>query len=314
MPGIRQIRYFLTVADERSFTRAAEKLHISQPPLSMQIKAIEAELEVRLFERTNRGVRLTAAGEAYYRELRAIVQRLDEARVAAQRVARGEAGSLSVGFVSIADFTFLPETLKRFRHAWPDVDLHLVEETTNVQVQGLKAERIDVGIALAPINEPGIAFTPLFDETLVLAVPAGLAASGRHRPSLAEFSAQPFVLFPRPMAPGLFDAVQSYCAAAGFSPRILQYARQMQTIISIVSTGLGVSLVPASLIQLRRQGVSYLKPREASPRIGVGLAWRSGDSNIVAANFRRVAAESSRGWRRRLREGPSRPGPSRPTH
>ena len=299
MPGLRQIRYFLTVADERSFTRAAEKLHISQPPLSMQIKAIEAELEVQLFDRTNRGARLTAAGEVYYRELRAIVQRHDEARVAAQRAARGEVGSLSVGFVSIADFTFLPETLKRFRQACPDVDLHLVEETTNVQVQGLKTERIDVGIGLAPIDEPGIAFTPLFDETLVLAVPATLATSRRQRPSLAEFGDHPFVLFPRPMAPGLFDAVQSYCAAASFSPRILQYARQMQTIISIVSTGLGVSLVPSSLMQLQRRGVAYLKPKEASPRIGLGLAWRCGDSSIVAANFRRMAAECSRAWRRR---------------
>ena len=299
MPGIRQLRYFLAVAEEQSFTRAAVKLHISQPPLSVQIKTLEAELGVGLFERTNRGVVLTAAGQVYCEEARAILERLGQAKTAAQRAARGQAGSLSIGFVSIADFTLLPGALKRFRERYPDVELHLVEETTDVQVRELKADRLDLGIGLAPVDDTEVAFTPLFDESLLLAVPSDMSPPPARRPSLAAFRDHPFVLFPRPMAPGLFDAVQGYCAAAGFTPRILQYARQMQTIISIVSTGVGISLVPSSLKNLQRTGVSYLRPREPSPRIGLGLIARRGTRNPVTANFMQIALEAGRSWTRR---------------
>lgn len=298
MTDFRRIRYFLAVADERSFMRAAARLHVSQPPLSVQIKALEEELGLRLFERTNRGVALTAAGEVYYERVRLVMDQLEQAKAAARRAARGEAGSLSVGFVSIADFSLLPSALKRFRDAWPGVELRLTEETTDVQVRDLKAERLDVGIGLAPQDDPALLFTHLLDESLVLALPEDLPgklpAARLARPSLARFGDLPFVLFPRAMAPGLFDAVQGYCAAAGFAPRILQYARQMQTIVSIVSTGIGISLVPASLKQLKRPGVIYRVPREPSPRVGLGLMQRAGDSSPLVANFRRVAVAAAR--------------------
>jgi DNA-binding transcriptional LysR family regulator len=291
----------MAVAEEQSFTRAAGKLHISQPPLSVQIKALEQDLGVGLFERTNRGVVLTAAGQVYYEEARAILERLGQAKTAAQRAARGQAGSLSIGFVSIADFTLLPGVLKQFRERYPDVELHLLEETTNVQVQELKADRLDLGIALAPVDDAEVTFTPLFEESLLLAVPSEMSRSPvrlSRRPSLAAFRDHPFVLFPRPMAPGLFDAVQAYCAAAGFTPRILQYARQMQTIVSIVSTGVGISLVPSSLKNLQRPGVTYLRPREPSPRIGLGLIARRGALNAVTTNFMKIALEEGRSWAR----------------
>lgn len=298
MPDIRQLRYFLAVAQEQSFMRAAARLHISQPPLSVQIRLLEEDLGVQLFQRTNRGVILTAAGHVYCEEAGAILERLATAKIAAQRTARGQSGRLSIGFVSIADFTLLPAALKQFREAHPDVELHLVEETTDVQLRELKAGSIDVGIALAPVDDADVEFTDLFSETLLLAVPSGTDEARLRRPSLTLFREHPFVLFPRLMAPGLFDAVQSYCAAAGFTPEVHQYARQMQTIVSIVSTGLGVSLVPSCMSTLKRPGVTYLRPKEPSPRIGVGVISKPGSRDAVVTNFKRIALEAGRSWSR----------------
>ncbi len=305
MPDIRQLRYFVAVAEELNFMRAAERLHISQPPLSVQIKALEEELGVQLFERTNRGVAMTPASQTYYVEVRAVLARLEHARILAQRSARGDAGTLGVGFVSIANVTMLPQALKLCRERYPGIELHLSEETLDVQVPNLKANRIDIGIAPGPINEPGLSFQPLFDERLVLALPDGMKEARMKSPSMALFKHQPFVLFGRPMAPGLYDAVQDYCARAGFTPEIVQYARQMQTIISIVSTGLCISLIPSSLSQLQRPGVAYVVPKEPSPIVRMGLIYRTQDRNPAVKNFIDIAVEASRPWvKRRARTRP----------
>jgi DNA-binding transcriptional LysR family regulator len=290
MPDIRQLRYFIAVAEELNFMRAAERLHISQPPLSVQIKALEEELGVQLFERTNRGVVMTPASHTYYVEVRAVLARLEHARILAQRSARGDAGSLAVGFVSIANFTMLPPALKLCRERYPGIELHL---------PNLKTNKIDIGIAPGPINEPGLSFQPLFDERLVLALPDSMKEARLKSPSMALFKHQPFVLFGRPMAPGLYDAVQDYCARAGFTPEIVQYARQMQTIISIVSTGLCISLIPSSLSQLQRPGVAYVVPKEPSPLVRMGLLYRTQDRNPAVKNFIDIATEASRPWAKR---------------
>ncbi len=293
MAELRRLRYFLAVAEDLSFVRAAERLHISQPPLSVQVKSLEQELGVQLFERTNRGVNLTVAGKAYYTEVRALLAQLEHATVVARRSATGHLGRLAIGFVSIADYTVLPQTLKLFRESYPDVELVLSEETSDVQIQNLKSERIDVGIALAPIEEPGLTFEPLLDDHLILALSADSPESRLKRPSLSRFRHSPFVSIPRPLAPGLYDAVQSFCARSGFAPNILQHARQMQTIISIVSTGLGVALIPSALTKLKREGVSYLEVKEQSPRIALGVVYRSKDTNPAVQNFIALAVRSS---------------------
>ncbi len=279
--------------------RAAERLHISQPPLSVQIKALEEELGVQLFERTNRGVVMTPASQTYYVEVRAVLARLEHARILAQRSARGDAGSLAVGFVSIANVTILPQALKLCRERYPGVELHLSEETLDAQLPNLKADRIDIGIAPGPINEPGLSFQPLFDERLLLALPQDMKEARMKSPSMALFKHQPFVMFERPMAPGLYDAVQAYCGRAGFTPEIVQYARQMQTILSIVSTGLCISLIPSSIAQLQRPGVAYVAPKEPSPIVRMGLIYRTLDRNPAVKNFIDIAIEASRPWTRR---------------
>jgi DNA-binding transcriptional LysR family regulator len=164
---LRQLRYFVAIAQEGNFSRAAERLHVSQPPLSTQIKSLEDELGVRLFERSNRGVSLTAAGSVFYEETRAVLARLEHAKSKALRADRGDIGMLAVGFVSIADYGILPPALKHFRSSFPLVEVQLHELTTDAQIRELRAMRLELGIGLAPVNEPDLEFERLLREELV---------------------------------------------------------------------------------------------------------------------------------------------------
>jgi DNA-binding transcriptional LysR family regulator len=291
---LRHLRYFIGVADAGSFARAAERLHISQPPLSMQIKDLEVELEVQLFERSAKGVRLTRAGEAFYAEARAVMARVEHARITAQRAQRGEQGELAVGFISIADYNVLPSALKHFRTQYPSVDVQLHELTTDAQLRELAAERLDVGIALAPVNDEQVEFVPLLAEKLVLAVPAEHAvARAKHPIALKDVHDESFVMTPRHLAPGLHDAATACFHAAGLSPQVSQYAKQMQTVISLVAGGFGVALVPESLRHLQRSGVAYLQLKDKTPLIETGLISRVGVSNPSVSRFKQCVAAAA---------------------
>lgn len=275
---LRHLRYFVTVAEELHFGRAAEKLHISQPPLSMQIRSLEEELGVMLLHRTQRHVSLTQAGHVFLQEARQILARLEQAVLMTRRAGRGEIGELSVGFISVADYNVLPVVLRKFRQRFPLVNLILRESTTDAQIRDLLGGRIDVGFVLPPIDEPALQSVCIVSEPLVAALPDRHPLAQRPgKLALANLKDAPFILFPRPMAPGLYDDVVSFCRAAGFSPRVEQEAIQMQTIVSLVSAELGVALIPASLTNLRRTGVTYKAIRETSPLTEIHLAWRRGD-------------------------------------
>jgi DNA-binding transcriptional LysR family regulator len=283
---LRHLRYFVTVAEELHFGRAAQKLHLSQPPLSMQIKALEGEIGTPLLMRTRRRVELTPAGALFLREAREILGRVEQATAAARRAARGEIGELAVGFVSIADYSILPRVLSRFRAQHPGVRLNLREATTDAQLRELAEQRIDIGFLLAPIQDENVDSRPLLSEPLVAALPQAHAlARGRGPLPLARLADLPFILFPRHMAPGLYDDVVGFCRRAGFIPRVEQEAVQMQTIISLVSAGLGVALIPASMRNLGRSGVVYRSLREKSPRTEVLGAWRKGDTTPALMRF-----------------------------
>ena len=291
---LRHLRYFVTVAEELHFGRAAKKLHISQPPLSMQIRALEAELGVTLFNRTQRSVALTQSGNALLGEARHILARVDQAVLMTRRVRRGEIGELAIGFISVADYNVLPVVLREFRRAFPLVNLTLRESTTDAQIRDLLAGRIDVGFVLPPINEPSLESLPILREPLIAALPdKHPLARKAGKLVLEKLKDAPFILFPRPYAPGLYDDVVSCCKAAGFSPRVEQEAIQMQTIVSLVSAELGVALIPASLTNLRRTGVTYKELKAGSPLTEVHLAWRRGDDLPALRVFVDVASRIS---------------------
>ncbi len=184
---LRQLRYFIAVAEELSFSRAAERLHVSQPPLSVHVKGLEEDLGIRLFDRSNRGVTLTAAGQVFYDEIRTVLRRLEQARLKAQNAGRGERGTLSIGFVSIADYGVLPPALKRFREEFPQVEVQLHELTTDAQIREIRGGRLDLGIGLGPVEEADLVFETLLRESLLLAAPTGhrlLKASGSGSPQV----------------------------------------------------------------------------------------------------------------------------------
>ncbi len=275
---LRHLRYFVTLAEELHFGRAAEKLHISQPPLSMQIRALEGELGVMLFNRTQRHVALTQAGHALLQEARQILARVEQAVLITRRAGRGEIGELAVGFISVADYNVLPVVLREFRRKFPLVNLTLREATTDAQIRDLIAGRLDVGFLLPPVTEATLESVSILREPLIAALPEKHPLAKKPgKLALEKLKDAPFILFPRSNAPGLYDDVVSCCKAAGFSPRVEQEAIQMQTIISLVSAELGVALIPASLTNLRRTGVIYKSLKQQTPLTEISLAWRRGD-------------------------------------
>lgn len=294
---LRQLRYFVAIAEEGGFSRAAQRLHVSQPPLSTQIKSLEEEIGAQLLARTNRGVSLTAAGQVFYDEVRDVLARLDNARSKTLQADRGDVGLLNVGFVSIADYSILPPALKSFRAQFPLVEVQLHELTTDAQIRELRAARLDLGLALAPVEEPDLDFKSILREELVLAAPADHPCAKGDAIDLRTLAKASFIVPPRDIAPGLYDLTISRCRAAGFAPRIVQNARQMQTVIGLVSSGMGVALVPASVRNLKRIGVSYRRLRGRAALVEMGILRRREAENALGQHFLKalVAAVATQG-------------------
>ena len=291
---LRQLRYFVTVAEELHFGRAARRLAMTQPPLSQQIQALEEEIGVQLFARTRRSVALTPAGQQWLPEVRRVLADAAALPGLAQRLARGEAGTLSLAFVSTADYGILPDLLRRFRARHPNVQLQLREATSDIQLEALMEGTIDAGLVIRPqlpAMPHGVSYLPLVREPLVLAVPEGWRAgtgegAGAAGVSLRDAAHEPLIIFPRRSAPAFYDIITGCYAREGLTPVIAQEAIQMQTIVSLVSAGMGVALVPASLCNLRRTGVSYLPLRDAGPDIETGLVWREAGAGSVSPVLR----------------------------
>lgn len=290
---LRQLRYFIAVAEDRSFSRAAQRLHVSQPPLSMHVKSLEAQLGVRLFDRSNRGVSLTAAGQVFHDEVRSILRRLELAGLNARQAGKGESGTLSVGFVPIADYSILPPALKQFRERHPRVEVQLHELTTDAQIREIRAGRLDVGIGIGPVEEADIGFEALLHERLLLAAPTGHRLVRGDPVRLKAFANESFIIPPRDLAPGLHDLIISECRSAGFTPRIDQHARQMQTVISLVASGMGFALVPSSVRNLKRAGVQYRTLRGASGSIELGLLRMRDEDNPLGSRFAGVLKDAA---------------------
>jgi len=291
---LRHLRYFVAVAEHLSFGRAAARLHISQPPLSRQVRALEDELGAALFVRTKRSVALTPAGAALLPEARRLLREADALKDGARHIAAGEIGTLALGFIAVAAYNVLPALAPEFRRRHPGVKLALQESTTDVLLTALKQGQIDVGLVLPPVDETGLRYAPLVHDTLIAALPAGWREGRGGAIPLMSLAEEPFILFPRKVGSGLYDLIVSFCRRAGFSPRIEQEAIQMQTIVSLVAARMGVALVPAALRNMRRAGVLYRPLAERSPIVEIGLAWRAADRAPAVQAFVAVAQSLAR--------------------
>ena len=291
----RQLRHFAAVAETLHFGRAAERLNITQPPLSQSIMTLERTLGAPLFLRTKRSVRLTPFGEQWLPQVRAALAALDALPDAAQRLRDGLSGHLSLSFVSTADYSVLPDLVRRYADAFPEVEIRLVEATSDVQIPALAAGERHAGIIIPPHDRAlpaPLAYRRLVSEPLVAAAPAVWIEDGRlpirdgvlSPDAIADV---PLILFPRTVAPAFHDLVTSYFARQGRPARVVQEAIQMQTIISLVSAGLGVALVPASLRNLARAGVRYVE-LEDPPTLETGLAWRRDDDTPTLREMLRL--------------------------
>jgi DNA-binding transcriptional LysR family regulator len=294
---LRQLRYFVTVAEELHFGRAAIRLHMTQPPLSQTIQALEATLGTPLFARNNRNVALTPAGTAMLPEARRILLQMQALPDLAQRAAAGEIGRLSLAFVSTADYSVLPAFLREFRAAFPQVQIDLREATSDVQLEDLLQGRIDAGLLIPPISDKvkiDLDYKAVLSEPLIVAAPQGLKAlRDKKTVSIADLREQPLIIFPRRIAPALHDAILACFHEAGLTPHIEQEAIQMQTIVGLVSAGMGIALVPQSVSNLQRPGVEYRALAGKPPVVETGLAWRRDNHSPVLRAFLELLRKKS---------------------
>lgn len=289
---VRQLRHFAAVAETLHFGRAAERLGMTQPPLSQSIQALERTLGAALFVRSKRSVRLTALGEQWLPDVRAALTAIDALPATARRLRDGQAGRLALSFVSTADYSVLPDLVRRYADAFPKVEIQLFEETSDLQIPAIVAGERHAGIIIPPVDRalpPALVYRRLLLEPLIAAVPSAWLDAGRiasaEAISTAEVLASPLILFPPKVAPAFHDLVTGYYARLGGEARIAQEAIQMQTIISLVSGGLGIALVPASLTNLARTGVRYLPLAGEAPVLETGVVWRRGDAPVTLENF-----------------------------
>ncbi|KWR70620.1 LysR family transcriptional regulator [Arthrobacter sp. W1] len=280
---LRQLRYFIAVAEEMHFNRAAERLHIAQPALSQQIQRLERNLKTQLFVRTTRSVEITDTGRVLLEAARRVVSEADRAQSQVELATQGTTGLLRVGFVSSAALFMLPVMVNRMHEQLPQVRFQLQENTTERQVQELLEGQLDVGIVreIEPIY--GITAIALRRESLIVAVPESHPLAGRSNAPLAELAGEEFVVFPRQQVSRLYDLISALCIQAGFHMRIVQEAIQFPTILGLVAARTGIAIVPESLRALQIPGVAYLDLSDENAYSQVSLICAEGrrDSELV---------------------------------
>ncbi|HUO73385.1 MAG TPA: LysR family transcriptional regulator [Solirubrobacteraceae bacterium] len=287
---LRQLRYFVAVAEELHFRRAAARLHISQPPLSQAIRQLEEEMRCRLLTRTRRRVELTAAGDAFLRDARALLGELSGAVATAQRIDAGQTGRLRINFVGSALLSVVPDIVQRFRAARPGIEIDLHERSTVEQLRAVQAGVIDVGLVRPPIDDDAdLRIETVMRERVLAALPVNHPLAALKRVPLRRLAAEPFVLFPRAQAPGFHDLLIGSVAATGAPPQVVQYAPEMLTIIGLVAAGIGLSLVPSSVQRLALDGVTY-RPVTGAPVAELAAITRAGDDSPLVRSFVENAA------------------------
>jgi DNA-binding transcriptional LysR family regulator len=267
-----RLQCFVALAEELHFHRAAERVHLSQPAMSQQVRTLERELGVQLAHRTKRTVVLTPAGEVFLREARKTLRQIDQAVSLAQRTDRGEIGQLTVGVTSPGLYVMFPETVRLFRAALPRVGVIVRELTTAEQEKALRAGDIDVGLIHPPLDDIELTAEEVARVPFQLALPDDHRLAGNESLELAELAGEPFVIFPREIAPQLYDMIISLCRDAGFTLEIAMEAYPAQSIIALVSSGVGLGFIAGEMQRQKRPGVVYRPLRGAGPQLSLGVA------------------------------------------
>ncbi|CAI1805339.1 Hca operon transcriptional activator [Serratia entomophila] len=284
---LRHIRYFLAVAEEKNFTRAAVKVGIGQSPLSQQIKGLEREAGAMLFYRVPHGAELTAAGLAFLEAVKIIPSLAEGGILAARRAARGETGGLNIGFTASSAFNpVVPNAIRSFRQKYPEVVLRLEEANTTRLIESLHAGTLDV-VFIRPgaVGFDDLQLSPLSEESMMVALPISHPHAGSDAVALTELANDPLLLFPRQLGPTLFDTIMNAFRAVNIEPIMGQTAPQIASTLNLVAAALGVTLVPGSMSQVAIAGVVYRKIAGDAPTTRIALATRRAETNIIVRNF-----------------------------
>jgi DNA-binding transcriptional LysR family regulator len=284
---LRYLLYFATVAEQQSFTRAADKLRIAQPAISQQIKTLEEELEVKLLVRTKRSVKLTAAGEAFLREAKDILNRVEQSRVEARRAAQGETGALSIGFFSAGSSLFLPELINAYRTEYPAVRIYLREQSVSQQLEALELGSIDVGFTqpLPKAQAGRFVQERVYRDCVVAVLSDRHALAGFRKINLEKLANENWVLLSRGTAPEMVDGFTLLCTKAGFSPRVITEPARMQTVLIMVAAGIGVSLAPCCVRSFHQPGVTFIPINPDPPPLDLVAVRPDGEPPPTVAAF-----------------------------
>lgn len=294
MLELRSVRQFVAVAEELSFRRAAERLHMSQPPLSVAMQNLEAQIGTRLLDRSKHHVRLTPAGQVFYQDAVQLLKFSQQAEDRARRTGEGKEGSIRLSFVPSAALDLFPAILKQFQTAHPTVELKLTAENTRRQLEDLRQNHVDLALVVGPVHHySGIELVELKPQKFVIAVPRNHALAKQSAINIQDLADQPFVSFTATEGAGFVNALMATCHAAGFLPNVVHEASQMQSILTLVAGGLGVALVPASLQRLQMEDVAFLKVLDSprTPEYDLVFAFNKLNDNPVVEAFIAVAVE-----------------------
>lgn len=272
---LHELRTFCVVAEELNMTHAAKRLHMTQPPLSRKIKSLESSLGSRLFERSPRGLALTATGQFLYQQAQQLLDKVESTAATIQRMERHQRPLLGIGFVPSVFYDQLPLLVRELRQK-DEMELNLVEMTTIQQVQALKAGRIDIGFGRLKIDDPDIEQIKLFDEPLLAALPTGHCLEGS-TPTLEQLAHHPLILFPARPRPSFADLVQGFFHRRSIKTRVVQETNELQTALGLVASGLGITLVPEQVMNVQRSGITYARLADGSIFTQVICSRRKGD-------------------------------------
>jgi len=292
---LRHLRYFVAVAEELNFTRAAERLRVSQPPLSRQIKELELYVGARLLNRSKRSVQLTPAGQLFYDQAKQILDQTGQLVDRTRRAEEGELGHLSIGFVPSLGLSLLPRVVRRFREAFPGVSLTLLEKSEIEQSIELERGAIDIGLARPDPMNVSTACEVLVSEPLLIAIPDGHERAVDEPLSLLKFKDEPFIDFPRNRAPFLVDAALRMCLSAGFIPIKSQTANSLYTCLGLVGAGVGWSILPASAMEVKIDHVLFRRPIQ-SAQVDTSMLWRKDKETLLLTHFMEICRDIAKDY------------------